>query len=59
MYTRGFKGNGVLDSSLYTKGMHGKIPFHDDSPPRKVKYLVTCYYARQFDALRKSGVQHK
>lgn len=53
IYTYGSKGNVGSDSSLYTKDTHAKISFRDEGPPRKVKYSVTCYYAKQFDALRK------
>lgn len=53
LYTYGFKGSRGSDLSLYTKDMHAKVSFRDEGPPGKVKYSVTCYYAKQFDALRK------
>lgn len=44
----------VSDPLTYTKTMHVKVCFSDDGPPGKVKYSVTCYYAKSFDALRKT-----
>ncbi|KAH0900907.1 hypothetical protein HID58_040410 [Brassica napus] len=43
----------LLQSSLYLKDLHARISFTDESPPGKVKYAVTCYYAKEFEALRK------
>ncbi|GMH04130.1 hypothetical protein Nepgr_005969 [Nepenthes gracilis] len=43
----------VSDPLFYTKALHKKVSFADDGPPGKVKYTVTCYYAKQFEALRK------
>ncbi|XP_042055445.1 1-phosphatidylinositol-3-phosphate 5-kinase FAB1B-like isoform X2 [Salvia splendens] len=48
--SRSFSG---LDSLLYPSTMHSRISFTDDGPPGKVKYTVTCYFAKQFEALRK------
>ncbi|GLT56179.1 hypothetical protein SLA2020_292430 [Shorea laevis] len=41
------------DPLLYTKDCHCRISFTDDGPPGKVKYSVTCYYAKQFESLRR------
>ncbi|KAL3528544.1 hypothetical protein ACH5RR_007866 [Cinchona calisaya] len=43
----------VLDPLSYTKAMHATVSFTDDGPLGKVKYTVTCYYARRFEALRR------
>ncbi|OIW17542.1 hypothetical protein TanjilG_22654 [Lupinus angustifolius] len=43
----------ILDPMLYTKAMHAIVSFEEDSPHGKVKYSVTCYYAKQFEALRR------
>ncbi|GJN16079.1 hypothetical protein PR202_gb03029 [Eleusine coracana subsp. coracana] len=34
--------------------VHLRVSFEDVGPPGKVKYTVTCYYAKSFEALRKS-----
>ncbi|KAF5748384.1 Phosphatidylinositol-4-phosphate 5-kinase family protein putative isoform 1 [Tripterygium wilfordii] len=44
----------VLDPLLYTKDLHVRVSFTDDGPLGKVKYSVTCYYAKRFDALRRT-----
>lgn len=41
-----------LDPVLYTKALHARVCFSDNGPLGKVKYTVTCYYAKRFDALR-------
>ncbi|KAL1215886.1 1-phosphatidylinositol-3-phosphate 5-kinase FAB1A [Cardamine amara subsp. amara] len=43
----------LLQSSLYLKDLHARVSFTDEGPPGKVKYSVTCYYAKEFEALRK------
>ncbi|KAL8113631.1 1-phosphatidylinositol-3-phosphate 5-kinase FAB1B isoform X1 [Apium graveolens] len=43
----------VLDPLSYTKAFHARVSFGDDGPLGKVKYTVTCYYAKRFEALRK------
>ncbi|XP_075087237.1 1-phosphatidylinositol-3-phosphate 5-kinase FAB1B-like [Nicotiana tabacum] len=43
----------VLDPLSYTKAMHARVSFSDDGPLGKVKYTVTCYYAKRFEALRR------
>ncbi|TVU05669.1 hypothetical protein EJB05_48841 [Eragrostis curvula] len=34
--------------------VHLRVSFEDGGPPGKVKYTVTCYYAKSFEALRRS-----
>ncbi|XP_047249526.1 1-phosphatidylinositol-3-phosphate 5-kinase FAB1B isoform X6 [Capsicum annuum] len=51
--------NSNLDPPAYINAMHARISFSDDSPPGKVKYTVTCYYAKQFETLRKSCCPHE
>ncbi|KAL2555058.1 1-phosphatidylinositol-3-phosphate 5-kinase FAB1B [Forsythia ovata] len=41
-----------LDPVSYTKA-HVKVSFVDDGPLGKVNYIVTCYYAKRFEALRR------
>ncbi|XP_010323385.1 1-phosphatidylinositol-3-phosphate 5-kinase FAB1B [Solanum lycopersicum] len=43
-----------MDPPAYINALHARISFSDDGPPGKVKYTVTCYYAKQFETLRKS-----
>lgn len=43
-----------LDSLLFPSTSHSRVSFTDDGPPGKVKYSVTCYFAKQFEALRKT-----
>ncbi|CAI9114500.1 OLC1v1015238C1 [Oldenlandia corymbosa var. corymbosa] len=50
--TRTLSSSGV-DPLSYTKAMHARISFTDDGPLGKVKYTVTCYYAKRFEALRR------
>ncbi|XP_004287678.1 PREDICTED: 1-phosphatidylinositol-3-phosphate 5-kinase FAB1A [Fragaria vesca subsp. vesca] len=40
--------------SLMSKDTHARVSFTDEGPLGKVKYTVTCYYASQFEALRKA-----
>ncbi|PRQ51739.1 putative 1-phosphatidylinositol-3-phosphate 5-kinase chromatin regulator PHD family [Rosa chinensis] len=49
----GSRGSLGLDPLLYTKALHARVSFGDDGPLGKVKYSVTCYYAKRFEALRK------
>ncbi|GAU16793.1 hypothetical protein TSUD_200360 [Trifolium subterraneum] len=44
----------VGDSLLYSKDFHARVSFNDDSSLGKVKYTVTCYYAKRFEALRRT-----
>lgn len=50
----GSRSSLVLDPLLYTKDFHARVSFTDDGSLGKVKYTVTCYYAKQFYALRKT-----
>lgn len=49
----GSRSSLVLDPLSYTKAFHARVSFGDDGPLGKVKYTVTCYYAKRFEALRK------
>ncbi|KAF8390965.1 hypothetical protein HHK36_023265 [Tetracentron sinense] len=51
--TSGSRSSLVLDPLLYTKALHVRVSFTDDGPQGKVKYTVTCYYAKRFEALRR------
>ncbi|XP_062087941.1 1-phosphatidylinositol-3-phosphate 5-kinase FAB1B isoform X2 [Humulus lupulus] len=46
-------GSRGLDPLSYTKALHARVSFGEDGPLGNVKYSVTCYYARRFDALRR------
>lgn len=50
----GSRSSLILDPLSYTKAFHPKVSFKDDGPLGQVKYSVTCYYARRFEALRKT-----
>ncbi|PKA64022.1 1-phosphatidylinositol-3-phosphate 5-kinase FAB1B [Apostasia shenzhenica] len=43
-----------LDPLLFSKTMHARVSFGDEGPTGKVRYTVTCYYAKRFDALRRT-----
>ncbi|KAL2481918.1 1-phosphatidylinositol-3-phosphate 5-kinase FAB1B [Abeliophyllum distichum] len=43
-----------LDPLLFANTLHKTVSFSDDSPQGKVKYSVTCYFAKQFEALRRT-----
>uniref|UniRef100_A0A803KQV4 1-phosphatidylinositol-3-phosphate 5-kinase n=1 Tax=Chenopodium quinoa TaxID=63459 RepID=A0A803KQV4_CHEQI len=51
--TSGARNSFMSDPLLYTKSLHIRVAFTVDGPVDKVKYTVTCYYAKHFDALRK------
>jgi 1-phosphatidylinositol-3-phosphate 5-kinase len=40
--------------SFYPDLVHSRVSFEDGGPPGKVKYTVTCYYAKSFEGLRRS-----
>ncbi|KAL6563340.1 hypothetical protein OROHE_005927 [Orobanche hederae] len=42
-----------LDPLSYTKALHARVSFTDDGSHGKVKYGVTCYFAKRFEALRR------
>ncbi|CAI0448181.1 unnamed protein product [Linum tenue] len=48
-----YRGPQVLDPLSYTKDLHARVSFNADGSLGKVKYIVTCYYAKRFEALRK------
>lgn len=52
--TSGSRSSLLGDSSLYSKDFHARVSFNDDSSLGKVKYTVTCYYAKRFEALRRT-----
>ncbi|KAJ4953320.1 hypothetical protein NE237_030152 [Protea cynaroides] len=49
----GSRSSLVLDPLLYSKALHARVSFTDDGPLGRVKYTVTCYYAKRFEALRR------
>ncbi|KAL5572283.1 hypothetical protein UlMin_021880 [Ulmus minor] len=49
----GSRSSQVVDPLDYSKDFHARVSFTDDSPLGKVKYTVTCYYAKRFEALRR------
>lgn len=49
----GSRNSSILDPVLYTKAMHARVSFGEDGPLGKVKYSVTGYYAKRFEALRR------
>ncbi|KAG6593582.1 1-phosphatidylinositol-3-phosphate 5-kinase FAB1B, partial [Cucurbita argyrosperma subsp. sororia] len=42
-----------LDPLLYPRSLNPRIVFEDYGPHGGVKYSVTCYYAKRFEALRR------
>ncbi|XP_031274181.1 1-phosphatidylinositol-3-phosphate 5-kinase FAB1B [Pistacia vera] len=49
----GSRSSLILDPLSDTKVFHPKISFKDDGPLGMVKYSVTCYFAKRFEALRR------
>ncbi|TVU46651.1 hypothetical protein EJB05_06201 [Eragrostis curvula] len=49
----GTKSLSTSESFAYRKVNHIKVNFGDEGPSGLVKYTVICYYAKQFDALRR------
>ncbi|KAK5792442.1 1-phosphatidylinositol-3-phosphate 5-kinase FAB1B-like [Gossypium arboreum] len=45
--------NSNMDPLSSTKSLHVRVSFGDDGSSDKVKYTVTCYYAKRFEALRR------
>lgn len=43
----------VIDPVSYTTALHARVEFTDDGALGKVRYAVTCYYAKRFEALRR------
>ncbi|XP_004508046.1 1-phosphatidylinositol-3-phosphate 5-kinase FAB1A isoform X2 [Cicer arietinum] len=52
--TSGSRSSLVADALQYSKDFHARVSFNDDSSLGKVKYTVTCYYAKRFEALRRT-----
>ncbi|KAM7459316.1 hypothetical protein LguiA_036310 [Lonicera macranthoides] len=50
----GSRGSSGLDPVLYAKSVHPRVSFTDEGSVGKVKYTVTCYYAKRFEALRRT-----
>ncbi|KAI3912890.1 hypothetical protein MKW98_012832 [Papaver atlanticum] len=50
----GSRSTVISDPLVYTKASHVRVTFSDDGPLGKVKYAVTCYYAKGFEALRRT-----
>ncbi|MCL7039368.1 hypothetical protein MKW94_009402 [Papaver nudicaule] len=49
----GSRSSMITDPLVYTKVSHVSVAFTDDGPLGKVKYPVTCYHAKGFEALRR------
>ncbi|KAG9141024.1 hypothetical protein Leryth_012606 [Lithospermum erythrorhizon] len=47
----GSRNSAILDPHSHNKTLHARVLF--DHPLGEVKYNVTCYYAKRFEALRK------
>lgn len=48
-----FRSSLPLDPVSYTKALHARVSFMADGSLGKVKYTVTCYFAKRFEALRR------
>ncbi|KAM7256101.1 hypothetical protein ACFE04_011842 [Oxalis oulophora] len=48
-----YRSFGSTDENVLSKDLHAKVSFTDDGPLGKVKYMVTCYYAKRFEFLRR------
>lgn len=46
-------GSSAADPVVHPKCLHVRVSFSGNGPNDKVKYTVTCYYAKHFMALRK------
>jgi 1-phosphatidylinositol-3-phosphate 5-kinase len=46
------RSTSLLDPLSYTKALHARVSYGEDGTLGKVKYTVTCYYAKRFEALR-------
>ncbi|KAJ6427185.1 hypothetical protein OIU84_022730 [Salix udensis] len=49
----GSRSSFISDPLSYTKAMHARVSFGDDSPDGKARYSVTCYNAKGFETLRR------
>ncbi|XP_010261690.1 PREDICTED: 1-phosphatidylinositol-3-phosphate 5-kinase FAB1B-like [Nelumbo nucifera] len=50
----GSRSSLMLEPLLSTKALHVRVSVTDDGPLGKVRYTVTCYYAKRFEALRRT-----
>ncbi|RZC63299.1 hypothetical protein C5167_025048 [Papaver somniferum] len=50
----GSRSSMISDPLVYTKASHVRVTFSDDGPLGRVKYAVTCYFAKGFEALRRA-----
>ncbi|MQL80211.1 hypothetical protein Taro_012653, partial [Colocasia esculenta] len=50
----GSRNSLASDPLLHTKALHIRVSFAEEGPLGKVKYTVTCYHAKRFDALRRT-----
>ncbi|OAY62716.1 1-phosphatidylinositol-3-phosphate 5-kinase FAB1B [Ananas comosus] len=50
----GSKSSITLEPLTSMKALHVRVSFQEDGPLGKAKYTVTCYYAKCFEALRKT-----
>ncbi|XWS19998.1 hypothetical protein CRYUN_Cryun31cG0063900 [Craigia yunnanensis] len=49
----GSRSSLIMNPLSCTKDLHVRVSFGDDGSFDKVKYTVTCYYAKRFEALRR------
>ncbi|XWS18767.1 hypothetical protein CRYUN_Cryun32bG0073000 [Craigia yunnanensis] len=49
----GSRSSLIMDPLSYTKALHVRVSFGDDGSFDKMKYTVTCYYAKRFETLRR------
>ncbi|KAK6268316.1 hypothetical protein QUC31_012476 [Theobroma cacao] len=49
----GSRSSLIMDPLYCTKALHVRVSFGDDGSVDKVKYTVTCYFAKRFEALRR------
>ncbi|KAK3013615.1 hypothetical protein RJ639_009318 [Escallonia herrerae] len=54
LFGSGSRSSSGLDSLMCTKALHPRISYSDEGPLGKVKYTVTSYYAKKFEALRRT-----
>ncbi|CAL9046975.1 1-phosphatidylinositol-3-phosphate 5-kinase FAB1B-like isoform X2 [Musa acuminata AAA Group] len=50
----GSKSSLILDPLASSKSVHVRVSFAVNGPHGKVRYTVTCYYAKCFDSLRRT-----
>ncbi|GMI81351.1 FORMS APLOID AND BINUCLEATE CELLS 1B [Hibiscus trionum] len=54
LFLSGSQSSLSSDPLSYTENLHARVSFTDDGPLGKVKYSVTCYYAKRFESLRRT-----